>query len=184
MGPPSQYCRICGTANPITVGHKLQSAAPSKTVAVSLAALGSISFGNGPRSHEVIKRSTQYCRVCREIDVECDYCPIGVEVKLENTQAVVIFPEELVHLIVSSNVEHGEIARAIQRYSRKVTKYFRRWVENGGGTRCRDHRAGIESRIRIGPLAPKVFVIFDNDADLGDRIGVRLTYGGGRAQCP
>ena len=137
-----------------------------------------------PRTQTTLHYPTRFCRTCKEIDAMCRFAPIEASVDVNGVGIPFLIPYELVVFLTSMGATGSEIEDAIGSLAKPARRALRKLAAHSGEVPCRGRRVGFPTRMVVGGLAVRVFLIPCEARGNSPRYGVRIAYGGGNAQCP
>ena len=173
------YCKVCGSCEtvPVTIRQEYNSGKTFKpmigTSEVS-ASLGSINT----TATKSITYSAVLCHICRNIANDESLGANPLKIIMSDYNRVVIVPYRLATQLLALYDEH-EIVHIIRQYRKRFDRIFNKWVKTGNNI-CKKSHVGQKLSIKTRDIAIDCWVIIDYSG----AHYMRLSYGGGKIQCP
>lgn len=141
-------------------------------------ALG-ISLGSmGTARAKTITYASILCLMCRNLMDLASSGTRPLEVTMSDYDKTIVIPSILASRLLNLH-EESEIIIMIRKYVTRLERIYQKWERNGQNT-CRGCRIGKKMRMKIEHTMLDCWIIID----CSSVCYIRLSYGGGRIQCP
>lgn len=171
------YCNVCGSGKVAPVSICRESSSERKLrPTVEAGGLGASLGSIATTTATSVTYDAYLCSLCGNIvDASIDASP--VEIHMSDYEQTIVIPYNLASLLRSYEPE--ELVVLVRIYRVRLDTIFRQWSKTGRND-CRNCRVGKKISIQTKYVAIECWVIIE----CSDVCYIRLSYGGGKIQCP
>ncbi len=118
------------------------------------------------------------CVICRNIVNDKSSGSNPLEITMSDYDKIIVIPYRLATYLLTT-YDEDEITRIIRQHRERLDRVFTIWAKTGDNI-CKKYHVGQKFRIKTRDIVINCWIIID----CTNPCYIRISYGGGKIQCP